>query len=378
MQLERVRGTGESLHIYDGWMKEEGIPVYESLGGVDDVAELPRQPWARMGGSGTFVRMLGTTQAERGTYVAEIPGGGALNPERHMYDEAIYILEGRGLTEIWQEGGAKVTFEWGAGSIFAPPMNTWHRLVNGSREPVLLLGLTTAPRMMNTVHNTEFVFNCDYIFNDRFSGKSDFFTPGERRRINDRRTIWETNFIPDARSELLDRSEMKVLGGEGVGYRMGQYFPNGHITTWPNGIYHKAHYHGPGAILLGLGGKGYCLLWDHNLGVHPYQDGYEDQVIQVNWGPRSIYTPPDGWFHQHFSTGKEQARLWAIYGSADRPEVTYAERMVKGELPVIRSVRDGGQMLEYEDEDPQVRRHFEEELKEEGVECTMPEVVYRQ
>jgi len=57
-------------------------------------------------------------------YVVEIPSGGALNPERHIYDKVIYILKGQGATEVWQEGEKKQSFEWGEGSIFAPPPST--------------------------------------------------------------------------------------------------------------------------------------------------------------------------------------------------------------------------------------------------------------
>ena len=92
---------------YEAYMEEEGIPVFEAVAGVDDVTDLPRKPWARMGGSGTFIQMVSTIQAERGIYIAEIPGGGALNPEKHLYEEAILILQGRGVTEVWQEGSPK-------------------------------------------------------------------------------------------------------------------------------------------------------------------------------------------------------------------------------------------------------------------------------
>ena len=375
MQLQSVRKTAS---VYDRWIEGEGIPIFEAMGGVDDVTELPRKQWARMGGPATFIRLLGTTECERGIYVVEIPGGGALEPVRHMYDEMAFVQQGRGLTEVWQEGGAKVTFEWAEGSVFAFPLNTWHRMVNGSREPALILGVNTAPRMMNTVDNIDFIFNCPFQFTDRFGGESDFFAPGEnRKRIGTRasHSVWETNFIPDVRTEFLDEGSGKVSGGRAVGYRMGKYWPSGHINTWPVGRYHQAHHHGPGAILWGVSGKGYCLLWDKELGVHPYQDGHEDKVVQVNWSNRSIYTPPDGWFHQHFSTGKEPAKLVAVYGAIDRPE---DRALVDGnDLPTLVSIRDGGTLLKYDDEDPEIRRRYVEALREEGVECTMPEAVYR-
>ena len=369
MQLQKVRVNAET--IYEKWVQQEGIPIIEALGGVDDVTQLPRKPWARTGGQGTLIQMRGTMEASRGIYVAEIPGGGALNPEKHLYEEAIIILKGRGLTEVWQEGGAKVTFEWGEGSLFAPPLNAWHRLINGSREPVVFLALTTAPQVMNAVYDSEFVFNCDYQFLDRFGGQSDYFTPSDKRiKMGQWSTIWETNFIPDVRAAFLDDFERKVAGGKLTVYKMAGDFPIGQMAEWPVGRYHKAHYHGPGAILVGLKGKGYVPLWPRELGMHPYQDGHEDQVVTVNWGPNSIYCPPEGWLHQHMSTGKEPARHVAIYG--ERPP-----RRERDDPVVLLSVREGGTLIEFEDEDPEIRKRYEEALRKEGVECTMPPVVYR-
>ena len=312
MVQEKVRTYDETT--YEKWMKGEGLPIHDSVAGMDHVDQLPRKPWARTGGTGAFIQMRSTVEAGRGLYVAEIPGGGALNPGRHLYEEIIYVFQGRGLTEVWQEGGAKTTFEWGTGSLFSLPLNTWHRLVNGSREPVVFLAITTAPEVMNALYDSEFVFNCDHVFLDRFGGQSGFYTPGKDwKKVGKWTTIWETNFIPDARSELLAPEEHKVASGGLIGYRMGGGF-GGHISQWPSGIYHKAHYHGPGAVLIGITGKGYVPLWSHELGTRPYQDGHGDQVLEVEWGPGSIYTPPDGWYHQHMCISKEPARHVALYG----------------------------------------------------------------
>ena len=69
-----------------------------------------------------------------------------------------------------------------------------------------------------------------------------------------------------------------MAGGQLTGYRMGDRFPHGHISAWPSGRYHKAHFHGPGAILLGLDGEGYVLVWPSELGPRPYQDGHEERA----------------------------------------------------------------------------------------------------
>jgi len=134
---------------YCQWMKTEGVPMVEGFS-IEDVRELKLSPWRRMGGSGAFVHLYGM-EGQTGMYVAEIPPGGALNPERHLYEEMICILAGHGATEIWQDGGQKRLFEWGPFSLFAPPLNSWHRLVNGGREPVRLMAVTTAPIAMDFI-----------------------------------------------------------------------------------------------------------------------------------------------------------------------------------------------------------------------------------
>src|SRR3989304_2765728 len=161
-------------------MKKEGIPIYEDVAGIEDITELPRRPWARMGGYGTFIQLEGTKQAGKLMYVAEIPGGGSLEPEKHLYDELIYILGGRGLSEVWHEGQGKRTFEWGEGSLFAIPTNAWHRLINGGRDPVLCCAVSNGAVVMDTFRNTDFVLNCNYNFTDRYSGKADYFLASEK------------------------------------------------------------------------------------------------------------------------------------------------------------------------------------------------------
>ncbi len=374
--MQGPRRGGGGPQFYEEWMEKEGIPVYEAFAGIEDITELPRRPWARMGGLGTFIEMEGSRQAREGLYVVEIPAGGALEPERHMYDELIYVLRGRGLSEVWHQGQPKRTFEWGETSLFAIPLNTSHRLVNGSQEPVLLFAMTNAPVVMNAFRNTDFIFNDDYKFTERYSGEADFFLASEKRYNDDVQggTRWETNFVPDLRTGFLGDylSPWKVEGGRQT-YIIMTGFPGIHTSEWPVGIYHKAHYHGPGAILLGLRSEGYALLWPRQCGIHPYQDGYGDKVIKANFKFNSIYCPPTEWFHQHFNSGRETARHLAVTGGGlgiGLPSL--AKRLTKQ-----TDVRGGGALIEYEDEDPEIRRMFEEEIQKNGVEFAMKPVVYR-
>lgn len=357
---------------YEDWMQGEGVPIVEGWG-IKDVREVERKPWARTGGKGAFINLKGIKESGfTGVHVMEIPPGRALNPEKHLYEELIYILRGQGATEIWQEGERRRTFEWAEGSLFSPPLNSWHRLYNGGREPVVFLGVTTAPVVMNLFHNPEFVFEIDYAFKDRYDGEEDYFKVEQRvDRGATQHLVWETNFIPDlkvAADLLVDPLEgVKGARVRVMNFEMSENILTGHLSEWPVGMYHKAHYHAPGAILLGLRSKGYVLLWPKELGTTPYRDGYGDEVIKVNWGEGAVYSPGDGWFHQHFNTGLEPARHIAFRTGGTK----YKLRQSRQENATVVDIKKGGTLIEHEDEDPGVHQQFEAALAEEKVKCAM-------
>ena len=362
---------------YDEYMEGEGLPIHREVVGVEDVTELPRRPWGRTGGLGAFIQLTGTFQSERGIYVLEIPGGAALEPEKHLYEEEMFVLKGRGVTQVWQGSGEKLTFEWGEGSVFAFPRNTSHRLFNAGSEPVVILAVTTAPAVINTLDDLDFVFDNDRQFTDLYRDGGTYFTASDTRSTEGwyNQSIWHTNFIPDARQAALDALEQKVTGGLLTGYRMGKTFPHGHISQWPAGRYHKAHYHGPGAILLGLEGEGYVLAWDSKLGPRPYEAGHGDEVYKVRWGRNSIYSPPNAYFHQHFNTGAGPAKHIAVYG-AQLPLGVHGMLDESKSWKGFLSHREGGTLIEHRDEDPQIRRDFEEAVRRNGVEPKMPSSLY--
>jgi quercetin dioxygenase-like cupin family protein len=363
---------------YENWMEGEGIPIIEAVGGIEDVKEIERKPWSRTGGKGAFIYLQGLKEGGRtGMYVAEIPPGKALDPEKHLYEELIYILKGHGATEVWQEGQGKRAFEWGEGSFFSPPLNAWHRLYNGGREPVLLVAVTTAPLAMDIFHNPGFVFEDKFVFADRYFGEEDYFkeSPKVDRGTTALSVVWDTNFIPDLRTAFIELSKStKAAGGRSIGFENSENILGGHLGEWPVGVYHKAHYHGPGAILLGLKSKGYVLMWRKELGITPFKDRRGDQVIRFEWKEGSIYSPGDGWFHQHFNTGSEPARHIAFHIMvSSKYRVGFHHYSRDSDMNVV-SMKDGGNMIEFEDEDPAIRRDFEAALKAEGMPCQMPAI----
>ena len=138
------------------------------------------------------------------------------------------------------------------------------------------------------------------------------------------------------------------------------------------GRYHKAHYHGSGAILLGLQSEGYVLLWPNELGPQPYTSGHGDKVIEVQWKAGCVYCPPANWFHQHFNTGAGPARHLAVrYGGRVYP-MGFAVAGKRFDDGTLTSIKKGGTLLEYEDEDPEVRLRFEAALAKKGITPDMP------
>ncbi|HET8562656.1 MAG TPA: hypothetical protein VFM35_02165 [Candidatus Binatia bacterium] len=350
---------------YERWMEKEGIPILEGFG-VPDVRKIPLGTWRRLGCEGAYLQLKGL-EGITGVYVGKIAAGRALEPEKHLYEKVIYIIQGEGVAEIQQRNRVPQAFTWQTGSLFSPPLNATHRLINHSKEPAIFVAVTTAPMVLDHFHNEQFVFQSDFSFSDRYDGEPDYFRPGDQRYLgsNNRQWIWETNCISDARKVKIDAQEQK---GAGVNITQFEICDNtliGHLAEWPVGRYHKAHYHGGGAVLVILRSEGYSLMWPNEWGAKPYENGYGDRVVRVDWVPGSLFSPPTNWFHQHFNTGREPALQLALRcGSHKFPLGIRVAAMRAG---VYTSVKHGGTLIEYQDEDPEIRRRYDAELQKNGI-----------
>ncbi|MGH2348858.1 MAG: cupin domain-containing protein, partial [bacterium] len=157
------------------FLESEQIPVVTGLA-VDDLKTVEVAPWTRLDARGAYIQLNGAEDTDS-AYVLEISAGKSSATDQHLYEEVFFVLSGRGSCEVWNNKGAKRTFEWQTGSVFAIPLNTAHRLHNGSgTEATRLLGVTTAPLMFNLLRNTDFIFHAPYDFTDRFSGEDDYFS----------------------------------------------------------------------------------------------------------------------------------------------------------------------------------------------------------
>jgi len=350
---------------YERWMEKEGVPIVEGYG-VTDVSKIPLKGWKRLGCEGAYLQFRGL-EGITGVYVGRIAPGSALQPERHLYEKVIYIIQGEGVAEIQQRDRVPQAISWRTGSLFSPPLNTLHRLINHANTPALFLAVTTAPMVLDHFHNEQFVFNSDFSFADRYDGERDYFEARNDRYLaaNNRQWIWETNFIPDARKALIDAQEQKGAGVNLTQFEISNNTLIGHLAEWPMGRYHKAHYHGGGAVLVILRSEGYSLMWTNDVGTRPYESGHGEKVVRVDWVPGSVFSPPTHWFHQHFNTGAEPALQLALRcGSHKFP---LGIRVAAIRAGVYTSVKQGGTLIEYDDEDPEIRRRYELELEQKGI-----------
>ena len=362
---------------YDKFMESEGIPCYRNIG-VRTVLDIELKPWKRLGGRGSYIQLFGT-EGLWGSYVVEVPAGGALNVDKHMYEKVVFVVEGRGSTEVWSGANAskKQTFEWQKGSTFSIPLNASHRFVNATNSPALLYCGTTAPNVMNLFDNTNFIFNNEFNFTDRYSGNDDYFKSVEDVEPDPVRglAMRRTNFIPD-----LINCELPLDNRRSPGYRRVEPWMAGNrfyfwIGQHETGRYSKAHKHASAAVLLCLKGKGYTYTWPADvIGMRPWESGKAELVRRQDYeyGGLVSAAPMSGdWFHQHFGISKEPLRVSAWHGPNN-------QRSRKAGLPGEAimdygaiDLKKGGSAIPYCDEDPHLRKEFAERLKAEGVESRM-------
>ena len=365
---------------YDRFMESEGIPIYRAIG-VRRVQDLPMTPWKRLGGRGSYIQLFGT-EGLWGMYIVEVPGGGALEIEKHVYEKTVLVVEGRGTTEVWQDGSAsKSVFEWQQYSMFSIPLNARHRFVNASSSPALLLCGTSAPNIFNLIANPKFVFDCPFVFNERFSGTEEFFkqrddiAPDKLRGL----AMMKTNFMTD-----IANCEMPLDNRRSPGYRrLEPEFAGSDFYLWigqhETGRYSKAHKHDSCAVLICLKGKGYSYTWPDRLGTQPWKNGVQADVMRQDYEPVGMVSaaPMSGdWFHQHFGVSKEALRLTAWFGVNNHP----ARRPGRPGEKLIDfgaiDLKKGGTAIPYHEEDPAIRAEFNETLRQEGVPSRMDDKLY--
>jgi len=346
---------------YLDWARGEGIPIYEDFG--FDLLTLDLEPWARIGAQGAIALVKG-----RGdfldTRVVEMAPGRSTDPQRHLFEEVVYVLEGRGSTTIEAPDGARHSFEWGPRSLFALPLNARYRHFNTSgRKPARFVATSNLPLVLKAFHNLDFVFANPFAFPERFGPQEHFHGEGSFIPIRPGRHMWETDFVPDLGGFELQEWRARGAGGSNIMFVLADGTMHAHMSEMPVGTYKKGHRHGADFHIFPVTGHGYTLLW---------YEGDED-FVRVDWKHGSVYAPPDMMFHQHFNTSPEAARYLAVaFGGLRYPFSEDKRRTFTG---MDVSLKAGGRQVEYEDQDPRIHQIYLEELARHGVRSRMDAVL---
>ncbi len=186
------------IDSYQEWLKGEGLRVVEGL--AIDCNTVETGDWPRLGARAAALHLDG-----RGDFcnmiLCELAPGKSTTPQRHLYEEVIYVVAGTGSTQLTLPNGERRSFEWGEHSLFAIPLNTQYRHFNGSGVPTpraLLVSTTNLPMMLNLFHSERFVFDNAFDFDDRIGKKEYFEGEGVLTMLRQGNDTWETNFVPDS------------------------------------------------------------------------------------------------------------------------------------------------------------------------------------
>src|SRR5436190_3523546 len=207
---EQPKKARYGVDSYLEWVAAEGVPLVEDYGIY--LFDVETKMWPRYGMKGAACHCKG-----RGDFASmflfELAPGGSSAPQRHLYEEVIYVLEGTGSTQLELADGTRRSFEWGPRSLFAIPINAKHRHFNGSgQNRALMVATTDMPLIMNIFRNDRFIFDTDFEFAER-AGRKEFYSGGgELVMVRPGNHTWETNFVPD-----LERIELTEWSDRGAG-----------------------------------------------------------------------------------------------------------------------------------------------------------------
>lgn len=338
---------------YQRFVAQEGAPLYDGSA-LEDLNTLPLQPWERRGGKVAYTRL--GEQENISLQVVEIPPGGVLKPEHHLYEAVMYVLQGRGATTVWQEGEAKQTVEWEENALLAIPLNAWHQEFNSSGDqPCRVVFGTNMAHVLNLYHNLDFVFNNAFAFRDRYAHSWQRFFADAGRQLNLR--LFETNFIPDIKNFQLDPYPERGKRTSVMRLCMASASLSLHIAEISPGTYMTAHKHGPGAHVLCVGGEGYELL---------FMPG-EERRRRIELKPTAVVSPRRNEYHQHLNTGGVPLRMLAF------KEQGYSSKYATGKSyqPAL-SAQDKDPnadifQISYENEDPAISAEYYRELESKGI-----------
>ncbi len=226
--------------------------------------------------------------------------------------------------------------------------------------------MTDLPLVLNLFRDEDFIWKNPRAFPERFGDAKRFRGDGTFLPMRPGRHMWETNFVPDLRTFELKEWKARGAGGSNIMFVLADGTMHAHMSEMPVGTYKKGHRHGADFHVFAVTGEGYSLYWWEG----------EKELQRFDWKHGCVFAPADRLFHQHFNTSAEPARYLAVaFGGLRYPTLADKRATFMG---MDVSVKEGGRQIEYEDEDPRIRRIYEDELRTRGIRSGMDAVFPKQ
>ena len=346
---------------YDRFIAESGLPILRASHEPDLLA------------APTMLLQLFGTEGRIGQSLIEIPPSGSTRAEKHLCDEIVLVLSGRGSTEL-RGATSRVVLEWQEGTIFAIPCNASHRFINATNHPARLLCLNNLPAVLNLLDDADAVFANPLMpkLDDDAGAAFDGIEPDRVQQL----ALCRTAIVPDAigcdlplDNRLSPAHRQLALGmtGPGLEIWLGEHRP---------GRYGRARLVAPGQVSVCLQGGGYRLLWPECCGPTPLASGHAAQVIRIALSPFCLTGQGPGggrWFEQDVVTSRNPLRHLTV-------RLTPPPGGPPGvELPDLLTTDfdQGGAIVPYWREDPAMRPQHAAELAALGLPNRMREVDYQ-
>lgn len=357
--------------VYEQWIDSLGVPIHYGHF-VSDLRTVEVGEWPERNCKAAFLQFKGMEGVSEGR-ITEIPPGASLPPMHFALGETVYVLDGQGLTTVSSGDGPKRTFEWQTHSMFHLPRYSWRQLSNARGDrPARLLHYNYLPMALTVIPDPAFFFNNKYEdpsllygagentyaeakavlgagARDERAEKAGAVRDESMESANHGGAWWVGNFFPDmAAWDKLSPHRGRGAGGYSVKIQFPGSGMSASMSVFDTGLYKKAHLHGPGRVIVIPRGQGYSLLWEPG-----------GEKVMCPWGEGAVFTPPGGWYHQHFNLGAEPARYLKF-----------------GHLPQLSKAGEYRHQIEYSEEDPSVRQNFEGALAKQRRESRMPPEIY--
>ncbi|MDP2355986.1 MAG: hypothetical protein Q8M31_07970 [Beijerinckiaceae bacterium] len=286
---------------YDNWARAEGVPIVTAP--VVDLAEVSTAPWARFGVNGAICHVEGRCDFLT-VFVLDIAAGRATKPMRHTYEDMIYVLEGRGETEVILSDGEIRRLAWAPGALFSVPINATciHRAPGQSA--VRLASFNDMRYLMGLYRNEAFLFDNPAKFTKR------------QQRAYDQRWIVDPAAEPVHEYNEAARADITLADGA-IGAQ---------VIELRAGESDLAHRQMQGRHLLCVEGEGYSLSFespDGSITHRPWKRGVVIGQTSMN-------------FHQNVA-GAHRARVVSIELGSTASPIFRGRRAAYGDTHVYAS-----------------------------------------